>query len=100
MAQHLHHRFRVSNGVGRADIAAALGEVTDDDLSQKSPATAGVPEAAITLITEQTGKFAEVRIEGHDGEWSKTSMDAIRSAVLGVDGVHERVETRGGYEPE
>lgn len=100
MAQHLTHRFAVADGVGRADIAAALESVTGDDLTEKSPVTAGVPEAAITLITEQAGKYVEVRVEGHDGEWSKTSMDAIRSAVLSVDGVRERVATRGGYDPE
>ena len=100
MAQHLHHRFRVSNGVGREDIAAALADVSGDDLTEKSPVTGGVPEAAITLITEQAGKFAEVRIEGHGGEWSKTSMDTIRKAVTSVDGVHEHVAVRGGYEPE
>lgn len=98
MAHVLHQRFAVSSGATRSDIAAALDGIASDDITKKSPITAGVPEAAISFETTDEGRFVTIKVEGHPGEWSKTSERALKSAIEGLDVVGEHVETVGGYD--
>jgi hypothetical protein len=90
----LEHTYSVDGTVTHGMVRRALGEVEKDDISQSSPITAGVPEAGI-VITQDT---VIVTVEGHEGDWTKTSETALRRAVKSVDDVEALEESEGGYE--
>lgn len=100
MAQRLYHEYVVDTGVTSRDVRAALEQLTDDDVSQSSPISGGAPEAATVLTGSDGESVIGVRVEGHDGEWTKTSERALKSAVKSVEGVTELVLSEGGYETE
>lgn len=82
------------------DVRAELRTITDGDLTEKSPVTAGIGEAGVTIDESDSGLHLNLRVEGHEGEWSKTSMDAVTRAVGRVGGVEDVTVTDGGYESE
>lgn len=94
MAQKLHHEYEASGGVTRQAIRQALAGLTDDDLSNSSPVTPGVPEAGIEIADGTV----HLRVQGHDGDWTKTSEQAVISAIEDADGVEGLAESEGGYE--
>lgn len=83
------------DGASRRAVRAALGGLTDDDLSASSPISAGGREAAV-VVSDGT---AVVRVIGHDGDWTKKSTQAVLDAVEAVDGVESVSDVEGGYEP-
>lgn len=91
----LEHTYE-ADGVDRSEVRSALSELTDDDVSESSPVTAGGSELAVVVAD---GELI-IREGGHDGEWTKTSETAVRRAVSTVNGVGELVESSGGYEPD
>lgn len=98
MGSYLYHRYATDGSVSAADVRSALNELTDDDLSVSSPVSAGVDEAGTGVETVGGGVFVTVTVDGHDGDWTKTSEQAIKSAVESVEGVHELAESEGGYD--
>lgn len=82
-----------ADGVSRRDVRAALEGLTDDDLSVSSPISPGGREAGVAI---EDGDVV-VRVEGHDGDWTRKSTRAVVSAVESVDGVVESAGVDGGY---
>lgn len=99
MASHIHVELHFADGESPdyGDIRQALSELTEDDVSVSSPISAGAPEAGVSV----DGRVAHVRVAGHDGDWTKTSEEAIVSALRGVPGDHgDPSVVGGGYEPD
>lgn len=96
MAQDLYHEYSTTGSVSRSDVRDALSGLTDDDITESSPITAGAAEVGV----ETRDGTVIVRVSGHEGEWSKTSETALRRAVVGVDGVDELTDSDGGYETD
>jgi len=95
MASHATFTFDAP-GASYTDIRAALSGLTEDDVSVSSPISEGGSEAAVVV----NGDTAEVRIDGHDGSWTKKSQKGVVSAIEAVDGVEECVSVDGGYEKD
>lgn len=81
----------------------SIGDVYDgmrlggDDISKKSPITPGLREVAAT-IGEDT---LTLRVQGHSGQWSKTSQEALTDALAEVDGVDgSTIEVEGGFKAD
>lgn len=100
MAQNLYHEYTASGDVTRPEVREALDGLTDDDISDSSPITEGAEEAAVAVQHTSEGSAVVVTVEGHDGEWTYTSENAVKSAVRSVEGVGDLVDSEGGYEPE
>jgi hypothetical protein len=98
MASHIEVTADVDDSFERAALCEELSALTDDDVSQSSPITAGAPEAGIAH--NRVESVVTVRVEGHGGDWTKTSMDALTTAVRRVDGVLDVSVTDGGYDAE
>jgi len=81
---------------GYTDVREALSNLTDDDVSVSSPISAGGTEAAVVV----DGDTIEVRVEGHEGDWTLTSQNGVIAAVEAVDGVEECTSVQGGYDPD
>jgi hypothetical protein len=99
MASDLYHRYATDSPVNGVDVRRALSELTEDDLSNKSPITPSATNVAVSPSSANEDGAVVVRVRGHGGEWSKTSETALRRAVKSVDGITELVEKDGGYEP-
>jgi hypothetical protein len=96
MASHIEVTADVDDSFERAALREELSALTDDDVSQSSPISEGAPEAGIAHNRAES--VVTVRVEGHGGSWTKTSMDALRTAVGRVDGVLDASVTDGGYD--
>lgn len=79
----------------------SVGDVYDamrlrgDDISETSPISPGLREAAVVAGDDSL----TLRVQGHDGEWSKQSQEALVDSLAhapGVDGATVEV-TSGGY---
>jgi len=81
-------------GAGYTDVREALSGLTDDDVSVSSPISEGGSEAAVVV----DGNTIEVRVDGHEGDWTKKSQNGVVSAIEAVDGVEECTSIEGGYE--
>jgi len=97
MAQDIHLTFDAEDGVEYSDVMDAAHELTEDDISEKSPVSAGAPEVGVEF-SEDDGRVLHVRVEGHSGDWSKTSQNALIGAVESVDGVENGSVESGGYD--
>jgi hypothetical protein len=64
------------------------------DVSQSSPITETALEVA--LVVDDGEVLA--RVEGHDGDFTKKSQEALKSALNAVDGVSGASVDAGGYE--
>lgn len=100
MAQNLYHEYTASGDVTRPAVREALDGLTDDDISGSSPITAGAEEAAVAVQRTGEGSAVIVNVEGHGGEWTRMSEDAVMDAVQSVEGVGELADSEGGYESE
>lgn len=98
MGSYLRHTYETDGTVIPQAVRGALASLTDDDLSVSSPVTGGVKEAAIT--TDRTGETPTLSIivDGHDGDWTQTSEQAIRRRVEGIDGIEGLASSEGGFE--
>lgn len=99
MAGHIHVRVPLKDGAAttRSDVQDQLDTITDDDVSNSSPVSSGVPEASIVV----GDGAAHVRVEGHDGDFTKTSERALLSALGDVDGAAGSADVAaGGYETD
>jgi hypothetical protein len=96
MASELRITFGADESVSTAAVRDALDALTEDDISKSSPISEGAPEAA-TINGDGT---VGVAIEGYEGDWTRTSEDALKAAVGGVEGVGDVTSIEGGYEPE
>lgn len=96
MASDLYHRYETDGDVSMADVRAALESLSDDDVSVSSPISPGAAGVGTAL---DEGDVV-IRVEGQGGDWTKTSEDALRRAVSGVNGVSGLVESEGGYDGE
>lgn len=99
MAPSIQIHFRGDYSVSKQDIRDAIAGLTEDGLSKKSPVTPGGGELVPVVNSEHedTPHF-KVVCDGHGGGWSKTSQEAIKNAVLDVEGVNECTGIDGGYE--
>jgi hypothetical protein len=97
MGSYLYHRYELSEPVVPQAVMGALSSLTDDDLSVGSPVTGGCNEVGVAKVQEDEERFIVLRVEGHSGDWTKTSEDAIRRRVEGIDGIAGLVESEGGY---
>ena len=98
MASHIEVTADVSERFDPAQLRAAISSLTEDDLSQSSPITAGGDEVGVAYNAAESAVVC--RVNGHAGSWTKTSEDALTAAVGGVHGVQSVSVTAGGYEPE
>lgn len=97
MAGHIHLCVPLidDHSLDRQTVRSALDTIEADDLSQKSPVSVGVPEAGIEIGDDEV----TVRIEGHSGDFSKTSEQALTSALAGLhDAAGEPEVVDGGYD--
>lgn len=100
MGQSLYHQYAIDSGVSYSDVRAAVRSLSDDDLSVGSPISGGGEEVGIDLTGEGSdpGGILHIRVEGHDGEWTKTSEKALSRTIRSVNGVGKVIESQGGYE--
>lgn len=81
-----------TDGVDRSTVVEALRS-TRTGISEQSPVSSGFHEAAV--IADE--KSVTVRVQGHDGEWSKETETTLRSAVGDIDGVDaDSITVSGG----
>jgi hypothetical protein len=100
MASDLLHKYSAHPDIDQSAVRDALNDLTDDDISVSSPITAGAPEASVGVERGDDMAVVEVTVSGHSGDWSKTSEQAVTDAVEAVEGVVERADAEGGYEPD
>jgi hypothetical protein len=100
MAQDLRVRYEVADSLGNRDVLDALAEIGEDDISKKSPVTAGAPEVSTGFYDTDDGRELVIAVSGPSGDWSKTSEQAVTGAVESLDGVGDRVYSSGGYESD
>lgn len=100
MVSRLYHRYEAERPPVQADVRGALAEIGEDDVSVSSPVSAGAPEVSVGFEYEDGDGYLEVTVEGHEGDWTKTSEQAVQSAVQSADGVGDLVESEGGYEAD
>jgi|APHM01.1.fsa_nt_gi hypothetical protein len=98
MGSYLYHRYETDGAVVPQAVEGALATLTDDDLSVGSPVTGGCREVGVGTETIEGERYIILRVEGHSGDWTKTSEEAIRRRVEGTDGIVELVQSEGGYE--
>jgi hypothetical protein len=96
----LEHKYSTTRDINKRQIRSALARLTDEDLSESSPVSAGGEELAVTTGTHDGEDVWVVREEGNDGDWTKTSERAVERAVKTVTGIDQLVATEGGYEPD
>lgn len=94
MASDLCHRYETDGSVSSAAVRAAIGSLTNDDVSNSSPISAGGGEVG----TSFDGDVLVVRVAGHGGDWTKTSEEALRKKIQSVPGVGDIESSDGGYE--
>jgi len=100
MASRLYHEYTVDAGVEQRAVRAALTELTDEDVSVSSPISAGADEVSVQMDYDGDSDVLVLHVEGHGGEWTKTSEQTLRRAVEEVEGVGELVYSEGGYESD
>jgi len=98
MASRLRLVYEVSEARAVGKVRQALNNLTEDDLSESSPITPGGNEVGLGRVSSDGGPALEIVIEGHDGDWTKTSQEAVKDAAEGVEGIGDLLEHEGGYE--
>lgn len=94
MAQNIEVEAPLTDpSITRSDVSDSLDQV--DDVSDSSPISAGVGEAAVIVKADSV----VIRIQGHDGEWSEQSETALLRGLERVDGVGSAEVVSGGHEP-
>lgn len=78
-------------------VREALRAVDGEDLSVSSPVSAGVPEAGVSPGDDGS---VLVVVEGHDGDFTKTSERALKRALADVPFSVDVEVVDGGYEPD
>lgn len=78
------------------DLRDAVSSLTADDVSKSSPVTPGGREIGIDVNTQ--ADEAHLRVQGRDGNFTKTTQDAIVSTVREVVGEDAEITVDGGYE--
>lgn len=78
-------------------VREALRSVDGDDLSVSSPVSGGVPEAGVSPGDDGA---VVVAVEGHEGDFTKTSERALKSALADVPFTVDVEVVDGGYEPD
>lgn len=96
MADHIEVTAHTNESFSEPALRGHLADV--DGVSQSSPVSDGLPEAAVDH--NQADGMVHVRVEGHEGDFTKTSQDEILKAVRATDGAVSPEVTAGGYEPE
>lgn len=104
MSSELHVTAEHDGSVSNAAVRDALSGL---DVSESSPITADASQVGISHSTEADGEgddgevhhHVELHVSGHDGEWTKTSQEALLDALKDLDGVDvESVSVEGGHE--
>lgn len=98
MAPTLKHVYAAPPPGGPTPVLQALRSLTEEDISQKSPVTPGIPEVSFNMTREDGQRRLVLTVDSDDGEWSKTSEEAIQDAVLSTITAEELVESEGGYD--
>lgn len=93
MARSIHIVFDAEDSVTSGDIRDAVSELTEDDISVRSPISEGAPEIGTTTGDGWMGVVA-----GSGQDWTKTSQQAVIDAVQRVDGIGEVRDITGGYD--
>lgn len=89
---------------GSVSNAALRERFSGLDVSESSPITADASQVGIVLSTEtdddgEVNHHVELHVSGHDGDWTKTSQEALLDALKDLDGVDvESVSVEGGHE--
>lgn len=96
MASHIEVTADVNGDFSERALRTALAALTDEDLSESSPVSAGAQEVAVDH--NQRDGVVHVRCEGHSGDFTKTSERALTRTVRGVTGVEDASVTDGGYD--
>lgn len=93
MADHITIEAETRDGpVPYSAVREAMASLSDDDVSKTSPVTPGGSEVGVT-----GGENVEIRVEGHSGEFTKTTEEALVAAVEAIEGTHNVRVTQGGY---
>lgn len=105
MSSELHVTAEHDGTVSNADLREAF---TDLDVSESSPITTDAPEVGIGHSEEteendegeeETHHYVTLSVAGHEGEWTKTSQDALLDALKNIDGVDgTNLTVEGGHE--
>jgi hypothetical protein len=98
MGSYLYHQYEATGSVTNGDVRNALYTLTDDDVSVSSPITGGASEVSVHFENINGTRLVVLTIDGHDGDWTKTSESALTGAVQSVEGVGDLVASEGGYE--
>jgi len=93
MADHITIEAETQDGpVPYSAVREAMASLSDDDVSKTSPVTPGGSEVGVT-----GGENVEIHVEGHSGEFTKTTEEALVAAVEAIEGTHNVRVTQGGY---
>lgn len=75
------------------DFRDEVSALTDDDVSQTSPVTAGGNEVGVIVTDDEV----TLTVEGHGGEFTKTTESALIEVIEDVLGEDAEVTVEGGY---
>lgn len=84
--------FETDGAVRYGDVRDALSAVEDDAVSESSPVSGGLSEVAVVVADSVI-----ITVSGHGAGWTKTSQQAVVSAVESTDGVSGLAAIDGGY---
>lgn len=97
MAATLRIRASTDGTLDKADVYGPLRAIPADELSESSPVSPRCREVAVA-----TGDgWVELRVGGHDGEWSHLTQDTLRQTLAGIDGVDAAsIDVEGGVDAD
>lgn len=98
MGSDMEMRFALPDRDAIPHVREALSELTSDDISKKSPIEPGRKQIGDAVAGSESSPVLVLRVQGHSGDWSKTTETAVRRAATSVGGV-THLSTDGGYEP-
>lgn len=98
MASHIRIEADADDAVSKADVYDALRGIDPADLSTQSPVSNQLPEAFVAI---GAGGIA-VKVDGHEGEWSRSTEQAVTRTLAGIDGVDAQSVSvvAGGFESD
>jgi len=100
MVDHIHIEVSPAEEIQAGELTpghlrAALETVSEDDVSASSPVSEHVPEAGTSV---DAGGSGHVRVEGHGGDFTRTSERALLTALRDHGAIADAEVVAGGYD--
>lgn len=94
MASNIEVEADLREGASVPSVGEVYQQLTGLDVSESSPISPNASEAAVVV----RGDSLVARVQGHEGEWSGQSEQAVLRAIEGIDGVTGAEVVAGGHE--